>query len=369
MGHFAVDICSGIWPVYKTLAALDLTRAGLVATVGSIIGNGLQPVFGVLADRGWRRICLTLGLLLSGAVVFVPYFTSYASLFLLVLLTSMGSAAFHPAGAGAASAISKKHTGVLLAVFLMGGYVGYALSQVVFTATYRALDGSTGVLCLVTLLPCLGIALRVPKVPFRTHSESAFRGTLAQNLAPLSTLFAIQFFASAVNVAVIFLMPDLLLTRGSPRWLVQGGGHAALVLGGALSLFPAGLAADRLGARRVLLAANLLSGAFLLGLLFGSRAPWFEVVAAVGLGAFNGANGVVAVSEGNRRVPGRTSAVSALLMGLPWCFSSFAPWLAGVLASPQNGGSPVHALAWIGLSIPAALLCSNFLPARRAAGA
>jgi FSR family fosmidomycin resistance protein-like MFS transporter len=50
-GHFAVDCCTGIWPVFKTLAHLDIVRAGLIATAGSMAGNGLQVAFGLLADR------------------------------------------------------------------------------------------------------------------------------------------------------------------------------------------------------------------------------------------------------------------------------------------------------------------------------
>lgn len=365
VGHFAVDLCSGIWPVYKTLAALDLTKAGLVATLGSVIGNGLQPFFGILSDRGWRKASLILGVLLSGAVLFVPYVSRYAWLFALVLLTAVGSAAFHPAGAGAASLVSGKRTGVMLAVFLMGGYVGYAISQVAFTATYRALDGSTGPLFLVPLLSCLGVAYWVPssRCQVRTHSDE--RMPLLRTLTLLRVLFAVQLLSGLVNVAVIFLMPDLLMSRGSPGWLVHGGGHAALVLGGALSLFPAGHAADRLGARKVLVTANLLSGLFLLGLLFGPRSAAFELAMALGLGAFNGANGVVAVAEGNRMFPGRASAVSSLLMGLPWCLASLAPWFAGMLADPRRGGTPGHALAWIALSIPVALLCSSRVIAHR----
>jgi hypothetical protein len=71
-GHFAVDCCTGIWPVYKTLAQLDLSKAGLIAMAGSMTGNGLQLAFGLLADRGWRKRLLVAGLALSGAVTFLP---------------------------------------------------------------------------------------------------------------------------------------------------------------------------------------------------------------------------------------------------------------------------------------------------------
>jgi len=365
LGHFAVDLCSGIWPAYKTLASLELTRAGFLATLGSVIGNGLQPLFGVVVDRGWRKLMLMLGVLMSGAIVFVPYCSNYTGLFVLVLITSVGSAAFHPTGAGTASSISQGRTGLLLAVFLMGGYIGYALSQVAFTATYRALGGSTGVLFVVPCLACVGVWRLVQPAPLVAHSDSGARVSFVTIIGQLRNLCVIQFLSSATNMAVIFLMPELLLSRGSPSWLVNGIGHSALVLGGALSLFPAGHAADRFSARKVFVVANLLSGVFLLVLLYGPSAPGFEIAAAVGLGMFNGANNVVAVSEGNRVFPGRAGAISALLMGLPWCFSSLTPWLAGVLADPMRGGSPVKALAWIGLSIPLALLLGTRVPDRK----
>jgi hypothetical protein len=38
------------------------------------------------------------GMLLSGAVILVPYVENFLSLFIPMLLTSVGSAAFHPAG-------------------------------------------------------------------------------------------------------------------------------------------------------------------------------------------------------------------------------------------------------------------------------
>jgi FSR family fosmidomycin resistance protein-like MFS transporter len=365
IGHLAVDLCTGIWPVYKTLAMLDLTKAGLVATAGSVIGNALQPIFGVLADRGWRKPLLVGGLVLAGAVIFVPYFTSFLSLFFLVLLTSVGSAAFHPAGTGASSSLSEKRTGVMVAVFLTGGYVGYALSQLAFTATYRTLRGSTGLLFIVPLITALAMARVAHSRRIRAQPPADWWKALVTKLRPLQALFLVQFLSSAANVALIFLLPDLLLARGAPNWIVHGGGHAALVLGGALSLVPAGHAADRLGAPRVLVLANVLAGVLLIGLILGPNEPWFELAMAAGYGAANGANNVVAVAEGNRVFPGQASAVSALLMGLPWCFSGLAPVVAGFLADPTRGGSPTAALGWIGLCIPCALFVSGRVPRRQ----
>ena len=75
-------------------------------------------------------------------------------------------------------------------------------------------------------------------------------------LPRLAPLFAVQTFASTVNVSLIFLLPDLLLSRRAASWIVEGGGHFALVAGSCLALVPAGHASDRWGARRVLVVAN-----------------------------------------------------------------------------------------------------------------
>lgn len=365
LGHLAADLCSAIWPIYKTVAGLDLAKAGLIATVGSLVGNGLQPVFGLLADRGWRKSVLIGGLALAGAVTWTPYVSSYWLLFCLALLTSLGSAAFHPSGTGVAGALSKRRTGVMVAVFLTAGYVGFGLSQLVFTAIYRANRGATAALSVVPLLAAAAVAIMLPKTPGNGHSLDRWKEALRAEIGPLRALFLVQVFASAVNLGLVFVLPDLLVARGAPTWVAEGGGHAALVLGGAVALLPAGHAADRFGARSVLLGTNLLAGALLVWLVL---APGYSPVAlavVAGFGAFNGANNVVLVAEGNRLFPGQGSAASALLMGLPWCVASVAPMIVGVLADPARGGSPAAALGWLSLCVPCTLAVSALVPRHR----
>lgn len=361
-GHLAVDCCTGIWPVYKTIAHLDLHVAGAIATLAGVISNGLQIGFGYLGDRGFARALLAAGTLLAGAVAFLPYTGDYRLLFALVLATSIGSAAFHPIGAGAAGALSRQRTGVLTAVFLAGGYIGYSLSQVVFTTAYHLAPRATAVIALLPAAAALAVLARVPSAPRRPHGLGAWTRSLRGAFRPLASLFAVQALAAAVNVSLIFLLPDLLLERGAPPWVAQGGGHFALVAGGALALLPAGHAADRIGGRRVLLTMNLATGAALALILVG-RLPTGALLAALtAFGAFNSANNVVAVSEGNRLLPDHGSGVSALLMGLPWCLASLGPVTAGALADPSRGGSPSSALTAVALCLPLALLAAALLP-------
>jgi MFS transporter, FSR family, fosmidomycin resistance protein len=364
-GHMAVDLCTGIWPVYKTMAKLDLSQAGVIATIAGMVGNGLQIVFGVMADRGWRRVLLVGGLVLSGAVLLVPHVHALPALSVLVLATSVGAAAFHPTGTGTASALSTRRSGVMVGVFLTGGYVGYALSQVAFTSVYRHTGGSTELLLVVPLLAAAAVARYVEPAPGRGGSLSVWKQAFAREWRSLGALFGIQVCASAINIGLIFLLPDFLLERGAPTWMLEGGGHAALILGGSLALLPAGYAADRLGARRVLITQNVVCAVLFAGLLLGAGTTWSKLLLLAAFGAANGANNVVLVSEGNRMLPGQASAVSALLMGLPWCVASVAPAIVGRLADPEHGGTTTAALGWLGITIAGAFAASLLVPRRR----
>jgi FSR family fosmidomycin resistance protein-like MFS transporter len=286
-------------------------------------------------------------------------------MFGLVLATYVGSAAYHPSGTGVVGALSTRRTGLLVGVFLAGGYLGYSLSQVLFSALFAGGASLTPLLHLVPVLAALGIWFYVPRIAAHPRASAWPWREMVEHGRRLGALFAVQVLTTAVNVGVIFLLPDLLLARHAPAWMVQGGGHFALVAGGCLSLLPGGHAADRYGARRVLVVANLATGVLLALLLFRDTATWMDVALVAAFGAFNGVNNVVTVSEGNRIMTGRASAASALLMGLPWCLAAMTPAIAGTLADPSNGGTPAGALRWIFLTIPAALVAAAFLGARQ----
>jgi len=352
--------------VFKTVAHLDLALAGLIATVGSIAGNGLQLAFGAFADRGGRRRLLVVGVASAAAVTFVPWARgSYLAMALLVMAAQIGSAAFHPSAAGAAATLSRRRAGLLLGLFFAGGYLGYSLSQFLFTAVYHVWSRATPLIALLPFAAAATIALRVPSTRATAAPGGVDRAALRRVRGSLAALFAVQACTGTVNLTMIFLLPDLLVQRHAARWMAEGGGHFALVAGGALALLPAGLTADRWGARGALTVANLVSVVWLLWLLSRGTASPLDLLLILGFGVFNSVNSVVAVSEGSRLLPGHASAVSALLMGLPWCVAALGPVIAGLLADPARGGTPAWALGWFALLIPLALLAARFVRPRR----
>jgi fucose permease len=139
-----------------------------------------------------------------------------------------------------------------------------------------------------------------------------------------------------------------------------------LIAGGCLSLVPAGQASDRWSARRMLVFANLTTALALGLLLLRGSASTVDLLVVMAVGAFNGINNIAAVAEGNRLLPGQASAVSALLMGLPWCVAALGPFVAGVLADPARGGTPAGALGWFMLLMPLGLAAALRVRPRKA---
>lgn len=367
--HAAVDCCSGIWPVFKTLARLDIATAGLIATIGSMTGNGLQVVFGVLADRGWRKKLIVTGVAVAGAVTLAPWAVrSYPLMGALVLTTNVGSAAFHPSATGAAANLQRRRVGFMIALFLSGGYLGYSLSQLLFASVYRSAHLLTPVIALLPLAMAAAIAVFLP-APVQAGPRRAVEwGALRGHVRHLAPLFAVQTLAGAVNVSLVFLLPDLLESRHAAPWIVGGGGHFALIAGGCLSLLPAGQASDRWSARRILVFANLTTATALAFLLLRDSTSTLDLLVVTAVGAFNGVNNIAAVAEGNRLLPGQASGVSALLMGLPWCVAALGPVVAGVLADPSRGGTPAGALGWFMLLMPLGLAAALNVKSREAQG-
>jgi len=368
LGHFAVDSFTGIWPIYKTLAGLDLVKAGLIVTIGGFTGNGLQVLFGLLGDRGWSRFLICFGVLAAGLVSLVPYVDTndYLLMGLLVLLMYVGSSAFHPVGVGTVNTLSCQGTGKLTAVFLSGGYVGYAFSQILFTHIFRLTAGRTAGM--------MGLSLAVALLLFfwvaPTHKKSISLISVWESTRglrhPLFYLYLVMVCATGLNQILVFLLPDLLQAKQVSDWLVFGGGHMLMVLGGCAGLMPAGMLADRYGPRQVMLGGLLaMGGAVLVVSHYPGNNPLAIGILLFLLGSMSSTCAVVGVAYGSRLMPQNARMVSGLLMGGAWCLAGFSTVLGGWLADPRYGGSPEEAILWLNLTVPIALGFCWLLPRTR----
>lgn len=353
LSHLLMDFFTGIWPIYKTIAQIDLVKAGLIAGISGFIGEMFQVVFGYLCDRGWRKKILFMGLALASSIIWVTFVEGIFNSFLLLLLLMLGSGSFHPAAAGMASCLSKESKGKTILIFASGGAVGLGISQLAFTYVMNFFNGHALVLLIPVAITLLLIALhRFPaqEIPPASLSLRGFFNPIMHCKKPLILLYLSQVATQGLALAFMFLLPDLLRARECHEWLCMGGGHLCFVVGSALTMIPAGYLSDRHGQKSVLLV--VLTGAFSLFYLFLGQDELNTIgtmILLASLGAFLGIINPIIVSWGNRLVPESPSTVSALLMGFAWCFSSFGPTSVSLIAQRYSLNPFANAIATMGL--------------------
>jgi len=367
-GHFMVDTFTGIWPIYKTMANLDLVKAGLIVSIGSLIGNSLQIFFGILGDKGWSRFLICIGVLMAGSVSMISYIdtSNYFLMGTVVLATYIGSSAFHPVATGTSGTVSTKNNGVIVALFLSGGFVGYAFSQLLFTRIYKYTDGHTAIMYIFPVITALLLAKFAPIPEKKANSLKQIWNETKLLRKPLFLLFFTMVMSASIHASLIFLLPDLLTSMTATTWMIMGGGHLVYVMGGCFGLAPAGILADKFGPRQIMMAGLFASGGLLVTLvMMDSGNPFFIIPNLLLLGASTSTCSIVGVSYGSKMFPNQAGTICGLLMGCVWCLAGLSISVFSWLADPKSGGTVPDAIFWMTLPIILGLILCYFLPRAR----
>lgn len=364
--HFLIDTMLGIWPVYKSMAQLDMSIAGLIVAGGALIGEGSQLIFGGFSDRGYRKMLIIGGVILGMGTAFLPYVSNYWALFSLYLMTCIGSGAFHPCAASLISGLIPSRRNLLMAIFATGGSLGMATSQLTFAQAHSFFNGQTAVLIIpaILLAVCL-IFYPFPKVESKSnHSFSLNHFHDFFKNKTLRSLYFSQVANQSILWGTIFILPDALKTLGFPDWICFGGGHFCFILGAACMLIPGGYLADIYSPRSVMLIGGMISSiTFYLILMWGGLSLAFLFPSLFILGASLALMNPVAVSLGNKLEPDRSGSVSAFLMGLVWCVSeALGPGVLGLMSTFFDDYASIKALAVLGMLFAVQIYATWLIP-------
>lgn len=367
--HFILDFMLGVWSVYKTLATINLVLAGVIASVGMLIGEGLQLYFGLLSDRGHHKKLMTLGLGLTLTIPFLPYIEKEWILFIFILSSYIGSGAFHPASSSLLVSWTTSSKSLFIALFASGGTVGAGISHFAFTHIYLNYEGQTWILAVPIVILTL-FCLIFPFSKTQTlaqKQEISFRKTW-QGLAPyrreLVTLYIIQVCLQTIVIAFTFLLPDILKMRGYSNGLCLGGGYFCFIAGATLTSIPIGYCIDKWGYRPILGGIILISMILLCVFLTAPDLSLMNV--AILLILIGGSMGIIVpvmVAGGNSIAPPQASGfISALYMGGASCLAGFGPMIACLIATYFDEQAPVRALQCMGLLFAIPIGLFYFLP-------
>jgi FSR family fosmidomycin resistance protein-like MFS transporter len=365
MGHFTVDMFSGLLPVLYPIMSkrFDLSNAdiGFIALAYTAASSLSQPLFGYLADRYGSRNFAVASLVWSASMVGLAGLApTYPALLAFAMLAGLGSGAYHPQGASnAAASVGDARRNTAMSAYTVGGTGGYSLGPLIGAALF-ALFGGYGTLVLAPFgfivaynmlrqLRRLGLGL----AQRHANARAEQRAIPWRLLAPVMIVVMLR---SWVSLSVVSFIPIWFEDQGR-----SSGFYSVLttcvLAAGAVGTLVGGLLADRIGQRVVLgvsLAAaipSLLLFAALPGtqsLVFG---PLFGFWSDMGLS--------ITLVIAQRLLPGRVGVASGFILGMGFVTGGIGVPVTGALADRVGVG---HALMLTSLLIVAAALLVTRIP-------
>jgi FSR family fosmidomycin resistance protein-like MFS transporter len=223
-----------------------------------LLGQGLQPLSGWLADRiGGRALVLGgVGLSTVSAAVFGWAHPVWLVLTLL-LLTGIGNTAFHPQALSITRGLVGRRQGIGTSMFLVGGEIGRSLGPLAAGLVVSRLGLAWVWLLALPFLISLPMILRtIPPQP--EAKKKAPPLVWRKHLKPALAMLAYSLVRSATIYEMITLAPLIWHQHGGS--LVVGSALVSVLIGvGIVGNLGGGVVTDRVGKRGVLVVTSVLA--------------------------------------------------------------------------------------------------------------
>jgi FSR family fosmidomycin resistance protein-like MFS transporter len=274
----------------------------------------------------------------------------------LVSLGSLGSAAFHPAGATVAGSIATTRRGATLSVFSLSGTFGTALSPLLITAVITRM-GLPGTMTLIPIALLAGLLIyhqsnwggpaKSSPTPAGSHAAQGQAKVENGSLAGLILVILAVMCRSWFQASLVTYLPEWLQSQG---WSLVDSGQMLTVLLISISIgtLIGGTLSDRIGRWQVLALSLGLLGPT--GWLFLTDSGSAQVGSLALTGALIGASFPVSVVMAQETWPRGVGLASALVMGLGWLPGGIGASFTGFVADQTSLSA---ALGW--LIVPPAL--------------
>ena len=267
-GHLATDLAQGslpaLLPFLRDAFALSYTLSAALVLVATIASSIVQPAFGFWSDLRGALWLLPVGVAVAGiGIGLASIAPSYWLVMLCVLVCGLGVAAYHPEGSKFASYASHGRGASGMAVFSVGGNVGFALGPLLasFVVITLGLGLRGGILLAVPGLVAAGLLFAERRYlnTFLPSEEHAARRRAAPGRPwGLGLLLVVVGLRSVAHMGLFTFVPLYEQSRGhSAAYGIRL--LSLFLIAGAVGTLAGGPLADRFGRRRVLIASFLIA--------------------------------------------------------------------------------------------------------------
>jgi len=272
LNHLQYSITSVLFPVMMTELGFGLVGLGFISALSSFVGQGLQVIYGFLANFFKRTTMLAVGNVVVGVTAMLQYFIgSYPQLVAARVAIDAGSSPQHPLGSSILSRYYPKARGWALTFHHSAGNLGSfigpaAASLALLHMGWRSAFVMFGVLSLIT-----GIALfrvrdhgAVEAGSARKKAQAGFDAYVQclknRNILFTSLVLMVGAAGRGTGVNMTYLVPFFMAEYGVTA---SGGGFLLTLMQGAGLIGPLAIAwlSDRSGTRRGITQLTLLMSA------------------------------------------------------------------------------------------------------------
>jgi FSR family fosmidomycin resistance protein-like MFS transporter len=351
---------SALLPVLIEKFTLTNTMAGAL-TMALSIPSVLQPIIGYTADRKNLRWLIVVAPAITALVMTnLGIIPSYALFFPLLLIAGLSAAGIHSVGPGVVSYFSGKSIGKGMSFWMIGGEFGYSVGPLLATAMV-GLIGFTRMplLAIGGILVSLFLAYATRDVDTRSASKKlkinrpAFMAKMKQVMLPMVLLLLTRALA---GVFLSTFMPIFLRSQGASLGFA-GAGMAIAGAAGAVGSYIAGTLSDKIGRRKILSIAIVITPIFML--LFLNAQGWVKIPMLILSGLFGLSLFPVMMSTIIKFFPEDRSFANGIFMSLNFIIQSAGAIVAGRIADLK--GMP-FAFTVAALTMPLGLLALLLMP-------
>jgi len=357
LGHLAVDLNTSalpaLLPFLKEALGVTYAVAGTILLFSNLTSSVIQPVFGYLTDRkslSWFLplgcFCAALGMALLG------WAKNYPQILILVVLSGLGIAIFHPEGWRIANFFAGEKKATSMSIFAVGGNLGFAFGPLlaVFLVKDLGLKGSTYFLIPGSAMAAIFLLTTFWRIPQEISTPPRSLPTQTPSLKspfyPMSLLIGMVMLRSWAHIGILTFMAFYYINymKGDP--MQAGNLLSGFLLAGTLGTLAGGPLADRFGHKKIILLSLGLSSP-LLFLFLLSTGIWsyilFMLTGFILIVSFS-----VSMVLGQSFMPRNLGMASGLILGLSAGTGGIGAAILGLFA--DHWGVPLT--LWIIAFIP-----------------
>jgi FSR family fosmidomycin resistance protein-like MFS transporter len=365
-GHLATDFANGalpaLLPFFVDKFDLSYTLAATAMLASAVSSSIVQPLFGLWSDRRGAIWLLPAGVALAGiGIALAAVAPSYWLVLVLVVVSGLGVAAFHPEGSKFAAFVGGRRRASAMSLFSIGGNLGFALGPTVATPLVLAFGLEGGLLLAAPCVLAALVLLRAARYLGSFASERArhLAADGPDRVGALVLLLGVIAFRSIAWFGLITFVPLWEVSLGHSK---AHGNHllSLMLLAGGLGTLAAGPLADRFGRRPVLLVSSAVTAPLIL--VFVAVGGTLGAVALAGVGISVISTFGVTMVMAQEYLPSRIGMASGLSIGLSIGLGGVGAVALGAVADSIDLRAAMYVAA---AASAVALVLAALLPATR----